>query len=91
MNPSSFGFLKATGRNHNVQVRYKIETAAEGLLYNADDQVHAIASPRPMLYGFCSHGWDLMQYVPVLLENSPELNGQCKGDSYVGHIGQDGL
>jgi hypothetical protein len=37
MNPSSFGFQEATGRNHNVEVRYKVETAAEGLLYNADD------------------------------------------------------
>jgi hypothetical protein len=74
-----------------VEVRYKVETAAEGLLYNADDQADAIASPCPLLDGFCSHDWDVTQNVPVLLENSPEFHGQCEGDSDVGDVRQNGL
>lgn len=90
-NPPPLGLLQATGRNHDVEVRHKVEKAAEGLLYNADDQAYAIASPCPLLDSFCSHGWNAMQYVPVLLENNPEFHRQCEGDSYVGYVRQDGL
>ena len=53
-NPPPLGLLQATGRNHDVEVRHKVETSAEGLLYNADDQAYAIASPCPLLDGLCS-------------------------------------
>jgi hypothetical protein len=91
MNPPCLGFLQATGRNHYVEVRYKVETAAEGLLHNADDQANAIASPCPLLDGISSHSWNVMQYVLVLLENGPEFHRQSERDAYVGYVRQDGL
>jgi hypothetical protein len=29
-----------------------------------------------LLDGVCSHGWNVMQYVPTLLENGPEFHRQ---------------
>src|SRR5437868_10696492 len=72
-------------------MRHEVKKPAEGLLYNNDNQAHAIANLCPLLYGLCPHRRHAVQDVTVLLENCAELHRECERDSNVRDVREDGL
>ena len=74
-----------------MQVRNEIEKTAEGLLYDNYNQAHAIASLCPLLHGLCSHCWNVVQDVAVLLQYGPKFHWQRECDSHIGDVRKDGF
>ncbi len=74
-----------------MEVRYEVEKAAEGLLYNNHNQAHAIASLCPLLHSLCSHRRNAVQNVAVLLEDCAEFHRHCECDSDIRYVREDGL
>src|SRR5581483_2059470 len=91
MNPTTRRLLQATSRNHHMEVRHEVKKTTEGLLDNNDDQAHAIASLRPLLHRLRSHCGDGVQNIAVLLKDCAEFHRQCKCDSDVRYVRENGL
>src|SRR5260370_7095295 len=69
----------------------EVEKSAECLLYNKDEQAHAIPSLRPLYYRFCSHGRDALKEVSVSLKNRPEFHRHGQRYANVRYVREYGL